>query len=209
VRDKKILASAQAGDEKLLSGHPSGEIAKRVRILCMAGRNTSGEHFQTVAGAVLQRKRLTIRYHSRSDNTETEREISPQRLTHYSDKTAHAFLRCRLMRRMPRYAEATIGTWMPGAINATGCAALPWIGCVKLRRWKKLQRTSPKMNWMRTSPPAKASSPAKPGTPPYCASPPSAPAGSRKNNGTRNNRAGCWMMAATNCTSPTPTRANW
>ena len=75
-RIEKILATAQPG---------SGEIAKRVRILRMAGRNTSSEYFQTVAGAVLQRKRLTIRYHSRSDDAETQREISPQRLTHYRD----------------------------------------------------------------------------------------------------------------------------
>jgi predicted DNA-binding transcriptional regulator YafY len=75
-RIEKILASAHLGN---------GEITKRVRILRMAGRSTSSEHFQTVAGALLQRKRLTIRYHSRSDNTETRREISPQRLTHYRD----------------------------------------------------------------------------------------------------------------------------
>ena len=76
TRIEKILASAQPGN---------GEIAKRVRILRIAGRNTSSEHFQTVAGAVLQRKRLAIRYHSRSKDAETRREISPQRLTHYRD----------------------------------------------------------------------------------------------------------------------------
>jgi len=75
-RIEKILATAQPG---------SGEISKRVRILHMAGRNTSSEHFQTVAGALLQRKRLAICYHSRSDDAETRREISPQRLTHYRD----------------------------------------------------------------------------------------------------------------------------
>ncbi|HEX5338860.1 MAG TPA: WYL domain-containing protein [Gallionella sp.] len=73
---EKILASASLG---------KGEIAKRVRILRMAGRSTSSEYFQTVAGALLQRKRLAIRYHSRGDDTETRREISPQRLTHYRD----------------------------------------------------------------------------------------------------------------------------
>ena len=82
---EKILASAQPGDAKHLSGHPNGEIAKRVRILRMAGRNTSSEHFQTVAAAVLQRKRLAIRYNNRSEDAETRREISPQRLTHYRD----------------------------------------------------------------------------------------------------------------------------
>lgn len=73
---EKLLASGQ---------HDGNEIARRVRILRMAGRNTSGEHFQAVAGALLQRQRLAIRYHSRSDDTETWREISPQRLTHYRD----------------------------------------------------------------------------------------------------------------------------
>ena len=73
--------------EKILStaALDKSEITKRVRILRMAGRSTSSEHFQTVAGALLQRKRLNIRYHSRSDDTETRREISPQRLTHYRD----------------------------------------------------------------------------------------------------------------------------
>ncbi len=73
--------------EKLLTvGQDNGdEIARRVRILRMAGRDTSSEHFQTVAGALLQRKRLSIRYHGRSNNEESQREISPQRLTHYRD----------------------------------------------------------------------------------------------------------------------------
>lgn len=73
--------------EKLLAAgpHDSDEITKRVRILRMAGRNTSQEHFQTVAGALLQRQRLQIRYHSRSDDAETQREVSPQRLIHYRD----------------------------------------------------------------------------------------------------------------------------
>ena len=72
----KLLAAGQ---------HSSNGIAMRVRILRMAGRNTSGEHFQTVAGALLQRQRLAIGYHSRSDDEETQREVSPQRLTHYRD----------------------------------------------------------------------------------------------------------------------------
>lgn len=73
---EKILATEQLG---------SGEIVRRVRILRMAGRSFSGEHFQIVAGALLQRKRLTIRYHGRGADTETQREVSPQRLTHYRD----------------------------------------------------------------------------------------------------------------------------
>ena len=75
-RIEKILQSEQLG---------SGQIAKRVRILRMAGRNVPGEHFQTVVSALLQRKRLHIHYHGRGANQETQREISPQRLIHYRD----------------------------------------------------------------------------------------------------------------------------
>lgn len=81
------LKPMKAQVEKLLTAgqHDSEEIAKRVRILRMAGRNSSNTHFQTVAGALLQRKRLAIRYHGRSNDEESEREVSPQRLTHYRD----------------------------------------------------------------------------------------------------------------------------
>ena len=75
-RVEKLLAAGQ---------HDSSEIAKRVRILRMSGRRMSSEQFQTVAGALLQRKRLAIRYHGRGNDIETRREISPQRLTHYRD----------------------------------------------------------------------------------------------------------------------------
>jgi len=73
--------------EKLLAAqHGSGnEIASRVRILRMAGRNVQPENFQIVAGALLQRSRLTISYHGRGNDQTSQREISPQRLTHYRD----------------------------------------------------------------------------------------------------------------------------
>ncbi|MDX8385722.1 MAG: YafY family protein [Gallionella sp.] len=73
--------------EKLLAAgqHESKEVARRIRILRMAGRQLSSEHFQSVAGALLQRNRLAIHYHGRSNDEESQREISPQRLTHYRD----------------------------------------------------------------------------------------------------------------------------
>jgi proteasome accessory factor C len=73
--------------EKLLAAqHGNGnEIASRVRILRMAGRNVQPENFQTVAGALLQRRRLSISYHGRGNDQSSQREISPQRLTHYRD----------------------------------------------------------------------------------------------------------------------------
>lgn len=51
----------------------------------MAARAKDMRHFQIVAGAVLQRKRLTIQYYNRDRSQTSEREISPQRLTHYRD----------------------------------------------------------------------------------------------------------------------------
>jgi predicted DNA-binding transcriptional regulator YafY len=63
----------------------SGEAPRRIRILRMASRGVPGKHFRTVAGAVLQRRRLHIRYYSRAQDACTEREVSPQRLTRYRD----------------------------------------------------------------------------------------------------------------------------
>jgi proteasome accessory factor C len=75
-RIEQILAAKHLGSE---------EISKRVRILRMTGRNVALECFQTVAGALLQRNSLHIRYHGRGNDETSQREISPQRLIHYRD----------------------------------------------------------------------------------------------------------------------------
>lgn len=79
-RIEKILASGHPGD-----GGDSGEIAKRVRILRMTGRDVALECFQIVAGALLQRNSLHISYHGRGNDETSQRKISPQRLIHYRD----------------------------------------------------------------------------------------------------------------------------
>ena len=60
------------------------EAARRVRVLGMAARPT-GEWFQVLAGAMLQRRRLRLRYHARGRNEVSERMVCPQRLVHYRD----------------------------------------------------------------------------------------------------------------------------
>jgi len=75
-RIRAILASEQLG---------SGEAAKRVRFLRMAWRKVPTQPFATVAGAVMQRKRLRLRYRGRARDEETRRVVSPQRLVHYKD----------------------------------------------------------------------------------------------------------------------------
>jgi predicted DNA-binding transcriptional regulator YafY len=61
-----------------------GELARRVRLIRMAGRG-AGASFQPAVTALSQRKRLSILYQARKDDTETRRIVSPQRLIHYRD----------------------------------------------------------------------------------------------------------------------------
>jgi predicted DNA-binding transcriptional regulator YafY len=61
-----------------------GELPRRVRVLGMANRAT-GEGFRVLASATLQRRKLALRYHSRSRDETRDRTVSPQRLTHYRD----------------------------------------------------------------------------------------------------------------------------
>ena len=59
----------------------SGE--SRIHIQNVAGRAVPARMFQDVLGALVQRKRLKIRYHGRQRDAESERVVSPQRLTQH------------------------------------------------------------------------------------------------------------------------------
>lgn len=61
------------------------DIARRIRVIGAAVRACAPQHFQTVAAALMERRRLHIRYRARGNGQASEREISPQRLTHYRD----------------------------------------------------------------------------------------------------------------------------
>lgn len=74
---EKILAAQHFGNPQIT--------ANRIRILSMMDRQAELKHFQSAASAVLQRKQLHIVYRSRSLDQQTERTVSPQRLTHYRD----------------------------------------------------------------------------------------------------------------------------
>jgi predicted DNA-binding transcriptional regulator YafY len=60
------------------------EAARRVRVLPIGAR-PAGPWFRVLAGATLARRRLRLSYHARSTDRVTEREVDPQRLTHYRD----------------------------------------------------------------------------------------------------------------------------
>jgi predicted DNA-binding transcriptional regulator YafY len=61
------------------------EIARRIHIVSAAARYYAPQHFQGIAAALMERRRIAITYNARSSGTRSEREISPQRLTHYRD----------------------------------------------------------------------------------------------------------------------------
>ena len=65
--------------------NPVEEVQKRIHIQTVGARRFELEHFQVVGSALLHRKRLLIRYHARSKDETTEREVSPQRLVYYRD----------------------------------------------------------------------------------------------------------------------------
>lgn len=80
------LAPLQKRIDALLHLKPgSGEpVPSRIRILRAAAR-PAGAHFQTLAGAVAQRRRLELRYFHRVRNQTDCREVSPQGMCHYRD----------------------------------------------------------------------------------------------------------------------------
>ncbi|HET6546196.1 MAG TPA: YafY family protein [Rhodanobacteraceae bacterium] len=81
------LAPFRTRIERLLSDHANGQAlpVERIRVIASGARPLDQAAFRTVAGALLNRKRLKFRYRARSTDAETERVVSPQRLAHYRD----------------------------------------------------------------------------------------------------------------------------
>ena len=61
------------------------ELRQRVHIIRLAQRSVQPRHFEQVATALAQRKRLHMAYTARGNGHTTERDISPLRLVHYRD----------------------------------------------------------------------------------------------------------------------------
>ena len=59
------------------------ELMRRVKVIGTARRRVPSRHFELLGGALLQRRRVRLRYFKRSDRSSSEREISPQRLINY------------------------------------------------------------------------------------------------------------------------------
>jgi predicted DNA-binding transcriptional regulator YafY len=69
------MLGAQEADAK--------ELLKRVRIIGSAKRPVPSQFFELIAEALLKRRRLHLRYLTRSRGEVSERDVSPQRLVHY------------------------------------------------------------------------------------------------------------------------------
>jgi predicted DNA-binding transcriptional regulator YafY len=65
--------------------HSAEEVGRRIRVLEVGNRPVEPECFQSLASAVLSRRRLRIRHYNRVRDQTTERVVSPQRLVHYRD----------------------------------------------------------------------------------------------------------------------------
>ena len=71
------------------------ELMRRVKISLPAQRPVPARWFERVASALLERRRLQLTYYTRSKDSESQREVSPQRLLHhrstwYLDAWCHA-----------------------------------------------------------------------------------------------------------------------
>ena len=81
------LAPFRARIERLLAEHAKDPALplERIRVIASGARRMDQQVFRTVAGAVLARKRLRLRYRARTTGADSRRTVSPQRLTHYRD----------------------------------------------------------------------------------------------------------------------------
>jgi len=118
-------------DEGLLSRHlqplldrihellgPGGDsetraLMKRVRIVGALRRPVASECFERVGEALIQRRRLRMRYLTRARGSVSEREVSPQRLVHYRH-TWYLDAWCHTREKLLRFAldavqEAHVG----------------------------------------------------------------------------------------------------
>lgn len=60
-------------------------IERKLKLIHFAPRKVEPKHFQLIAGALLNSKRLHLRYLNRDRKEHTERIISPQQLVHYRE----------------------------------------------------------------------------------------------------------------------------
>lgn len=66
-------------------GKSAAELESKIKLIHFAPRKVEPQHFQVVATALLENKRLRLRYLRRDKQEQTERVISPVQLVHYRE----------------------------------------------------------------------------------------------------------------------------
>ena len=61
----------------------SRALLRRVKVIGTARRRAPSRHFELLGGALVRQRRVWLRYFKRSDQSVSEREVSPQRLVNY------------------------------------------------------------------------------------------------------------------------------
>jgi predicted DNA-binding transcriptional regulator YafY len=93
--------------QQLLAGGPghdaAGRISERVKVVTALRRPVPGRFFERISAALLQRRRLHLRYLTRGRGEVGERDVSPQRLVHYRN-TWYLDAWCHRVDAMRRFA---------------------------------------------------------------------------------------------------------
>lgn len=80
----ELLPLRQRIEQRLAArGIKTGELSRRIQLLGVGIRLCCPLAFRTTATALMERKRLKLNYHSRSENKISTRQVSPQRLLYY------------------------------------------------------------------------------------------------------------------------------
>lgn len=85
------------------SRHPAEEVRRCIKLISIAARRLSLDHFATIGSALLRRRRLHITYYAKGCNESNEREVSPQRLVHYREN-CYLDAWCHLRRGLHSFA---------------------------------------------------------------------------------------------------------
>lgn len=63
--------------------HPAEDVERRIKVLHVGTRSVPQKFFELVAGVLLRKQRLHLRYFARGTGETSEREVSPQILIHH------------------------------------------------------------------------------------------------------------------------------
>jgi predicted DNA-binding transcriptional regulator YafY len=85
VLSKRLQPLKKRLQELLGNAKRASELSRRIEVRSVGARPMAMETFSVVATALLERKRVFMRYRPRATDRDSEREVSPQRLIHYRE----------------------------------------------------------------------------------------------------------------------------